>query len=431
VRRCALLVLVGSVGIASVPGVSWAQGTPLGPEFRVNTYTTNPQDNVAVARAYGTSAFVVVWSSYGQDGSSGGVFGQRYDFAGSPLGPEFRVNTYTTNTQRRPSVAIDVAGNFVVVWESAGQDGSSYGVFGQRYASSGAPLGPEFRVNTYTTLQQGDPSVAMREPTGDFVVVWNSNGPDGQDYGVFGQRYAASGGPTGTEFQINTYTTGYQAHPSVVFNGNEFMVVWTSYGQDGSSAGVFGQPFAGGGSPLGPEFRVNDFTTGHQGDASVAARLGGSFVVVWSSLGQDGSDRGVFGQRYFAGGSPQGSEFRINTYTTGYQGGAAVANDYDGNFVVVWSSDLQDGSSTAVFGQRYSEGFGSGVPDGPEFRVNTYTTGAQELPAVAADGGNLAVGGNFVVVWRSYGQDGSSHGVFGQRFDPIVLPVQLMDFRVE
>ena len=47
-------------------------------------------------------------------------------------------------------MASDSSGNFVVVWMSDSQDGSSDGVFGQRYASSGTPLGPEFRVNTYT-----------------------------------------------------------------------------------------------------------------------------------------------------------------------------------------------------------------------------------------------------------------------------------------
>ena len=61
---------------------------------------------------------------------------------GNPLGPEFRVNTYTTNTQGFPSVAADASGNFVVVWSSYTQDGSTDGVFGQRYASSGALLGP-------------------------------------------------------------------------------------------------------------------------------------------------------------------------------------------------------------------------------------------------------------------------------------------------
>src|SRR5262245_32674681 len=79
---------------------------------------------------------------------------------GAPLGPEFRVNTYTTGNQREESVAADASGNFVVVWRSEGQDGSLFGVFGQRYASSGAPLGPEFRVNSYTTNSQYHPSVA-------------------------------------------------------------------------------------------------------------------------------------------------------------------------------------------------------------------------------------------------------------------------------
>jgi len=32
---------------------------------------------------------------------------------GNPLGPEFRVNTYTTNDQVQPSIAADSAGNFV------------------------------------------------------------------------------------------------------------------------------------------------------------------------------------------------------------------------------------------------------------------------------------------------------------------------------
>src|SRR6185295_10007224 len=78
---------------------------------------------------------------------------------GDPLGPEFRVNTYTTGSQAAPSVAADSSGNFVVVWASD-QDGSNLGVFGQRYDSSGVPVGPEFRVNTFTTYIQHSPAVA-------------------------------------------------------------------------------------------------------------------------------------------------------------------------------------------------------------------------------------------------------------------------------
>src|SRR5512134_1671002 len=73
---------------------------------------------------------------------------------GDPLGPEFRINTYTTDNQQYPVVAADSDGDFVVVWTSLGQDGSIHGNFGQRYEGSGLPLGPEFRVNTYTTNAQ-------------------------------------------------------------------------------------------------------------------------------------------------------------------------------------------------------------------------------------------------------------------------------------
>jgi len=64
--------------------------------------------------------------------------------------------------------AQDAAGDFVVVWQSLSQDGSGYGVFGQRYASSGAPSGLEFRVNSYTTDHQRNPAVAV-DGAGTFV----------------------------------------------------------------------------------------------------------------------------------------------------------------------------------------------------------------------------------------------------------------------
>lgn len=62
---------------------------------------------------------------------------------------------------------------------------------------------------------------------------------------------------------------------------------------------------------------------------------------------------------------------------------------------------------------------------GPEFRVNTYFTGTQAEPSARYD-----PFGNFVVVWRSTGQDGSADGIFGQRFSPI-LPVELTGIRIE
>jgi hypothetical protein len=400
-----------------------SSGTPLGPEFQVNTYTTNSEYRASVATDITTGDFVVVWESFGQDGSEWGVFGQRYDVSGTPLGPEFRVNTYTTSYQLYPSVARGPSGNFVVVWHSVLQDGSSFGVFGQRYAGSGAPLGPEFQVNTYVAYAQSVPSVAA-DSAGNFIVVWASGMQDGSGSGIFGQRYASSGAPLGPEFRVNTYTTNTQAYPFVAADtatGN-FVVVWNSgvQVQDGSAYGVFGQRFASSGAPLGPEFRVNTYTTAYQ--YSLRRRgLPGNLVVVWESSGQDGSSGGVFGQRFASSGAPLGPEFRVNTYTTNDQRPPSVASDTAGNFVVVWSS-YPDGSEVGVYAQRYAS---SGSPSGPEFRVNTYTTYAQVDPSVGADSS-----GNFVVVWQSDTQDGSDYGVYGQRYGQIV-PVELMRFSVE
>src|SRR5262249_39755128 len=153
-----------------VPAHAWSQGAPVGTEFRVNTYTPGWQMRPSAA-ADAAGNFVVVWESEDQDGYSWGVFGRRFDSTGSALGTEFRVNTLTTAMERLPRVASDAAGNFVVVWQRATNGGLLSNVFGQRFSGTGAPLGPEFRINTAAAGQHLSPSVAS-DPVGNFVVVW-------------------------------------------------------------------------------------------------------------------------------------------------------------------------------------------------------------------------------------------------------------------
>ena len=405
IRRSARPLCLAASLFLLGPWLRPATAQLLGPEFQVNTYTTGFQGNSAVA-ADALGNFVVVWSSYLQDGSSRGVFGQRFNSAGSAVGSEFLVNSYTTSDQAYPAVAADSSGSFVVAWESLGQDGSSYGVFAQQFNSAGSPLGSEVPVNGFTEGQQRRPAVAA-SGSGNFVVVWDSFGQDGWGFGVFGRRYDSAGAPLGSEFQVNTYTANSQWNPAVAADGSgNFVVVWASADQDGSGDGVFGQRFNSVGSPVGSEFPVNTYTTNDQWYPAVAADGSGNFVAVWQSYGQDGEWDGVFGQRFNSVGSAVGSEFLVNSYTTGGQRRPAVAADGSGNFVVVWVGEGQNDYG-GIFGQRFSL---SGGPVGSEFLVNTENTPNQRYPAVAAE-----VSGNFVVVWESDGQDGSGYGVFGKR----------------
>jgi hypothetical protein len=406
--------------LLAVPGPLVAQGTPVGPEFQVNTYVMNAQDfpSIAVDPA---GDFVVAWESTTQDGNGDGIFAQRYSGTGAPLGAEFQVNANTTYDQINASVASDSAGNFVVVWESPYVNGLGYMIQGQRYASTGVPLGGEFRVNTYTTYNKLFPKVVFA--AGSFIVVWQSYFQEGPNFGVYARRFSGTGAPLGGEFRVNTFTPGYQGHPSVASDpAGNFVVAWHSLGQDGSGFGVFAQRFDSTGTPVGGEFRVNTYTTSHQGVPTVASDAASNFVVVWESPGHDGNS--LFGQRYASTGSPLGGEFRINTFTPQYQHFPVVASDPVGNFVVVWHSGPQslDGSGYGVFAQRFAS---TGAPLGGEFLVNTHTTQDQRHPSVAVD-----PGGRFVVVWDSNYQDGDATGVFGQRYSMIV-PVELVGFRVE
>ncbi len=410
-------------------GVLSAQSVPVGGEFQVNTYTTDYQYQPDIA-VDADGDFVVVWTdggyfgADGQDGSSYGVFGQRYDKTGAAVGGEFQVNTFTAGTQREARAAAAAGGEFVVVWESRNQDGSVWGVFGQRYDSAGAAAGGEFQVNTYTPSGQRAPAVAAADD-GDFVVVWMSATQDGLTYGIFGQRYDSAGASVGGEFLVNTYTSAAERFPDVAMNADgTFVVVWQggsgSYPNpnDGSDSGIFGQRYDSSGAAVGGEFMVNTYTTGRQGDVRVAINSAGGFVVVWENGTEFSSDLDVFGQAYDSAGSPVGGEFQVNTNTAYRQYQPTVGMDGAGSFVVAWTDNKpygagQDGSYAGVFAQAFDS---AGSPVGGEFQVNTNTANYQYQPALGMDDA-----GNFVVAWTdngyfSPGQDGSYAGVFAQRY---------------
>lgn len=380
--------------------------TRQGNEFRASSTTSSSQTRAAVAMDPSGNS-VVVWSGHLNDGSGANIFAQRYSASGVAVGSEILVNTYTVSHQESPTVAMDANGNFVVVWASNEQDGSSYGVYGQRYAANGTPIGAEFQVNQTTDSFQGHPSVAMHS-SGSFVVTWSSVDQDGSGVGIYGQRYGTNGAAIGSEFLINSFTSGTQDGSRVgVASDGSFVVAWHSDGQDGSSWGIYAQRFDASANPLGSEFRVNTFTAGYQLNPALAVESDGDFTIAWRSAGQDGSGDGIYAQRYAANGTTVGSEFRINTTTLNSQDEVSLAADSQGNLIAAWSSWHQDGSDRGIYAQVYSA---NGSPRGGEFRVNTFTNNSQRRAAIAVD-----ADGDYLVVWDSEGQ-GNGETIYGQRY---------------
>jgi hypothetical protein len=402
--RVAVGVVIGALLSASTASYG---AIPAGSEFQVNTYTTGFQGPAAVVRD--GNGFVVAWNAYGGD-----VLAQRFDSLGTRLGTEFQVNDPAYGASL-PAMAAGGAGGFVVVWTNYGRDGSSQGLFARRFDSLGTAIGSEFQVNTYTQNRQYQPAIAP-EGSGGFAVVWSSTDQDGSGRGVFGQRLDSLGAVVGSEFQVNTYTTGIQDYPAVGGDGTGFVVAWR-----GSDGDIFAQRFDSAGGFDGTEFQVNTNTSGQQRKPDVE-ELASGFVIVWTGgADQDGDSYGIFGQRFDGSGAPSGTEFQINSYTTGAQefplgtsepSPSWVAGDGSGGFLVTWMSDYttpgQDGDRGGVFARHFDS---SGAPAGTEFQVNTYTTHRQFDMVLAGDGA-----GGFVVVWNSYGQDGDTGGIFAQRF---------------
>ncbi len=407
--------------------VLWLAGTGAtsADEVQVNTYTTGDQDFPAVAVGVdGTT--LVVWDSEGSSGtdtSDESVQGQLFASDGSTRGGEFQVNTYTTGMQRTPSAAVATDGSFIVVWSSSGSSGSdsrSSSIQGQRYASSGAPIGAEFQVNTATTSNQDNPVVGILLDN-DFVVAWDSFA----DYGPFDdirlQRFASDGSFLGTEFVVNTYTRYYQIAPSLAVAPNgDFVVVWGSEGSNGTDTSLYsvqGQRFASNGSFIGTEFQVNTYTTGYQRTPSVDMDDSGDFVVVWHSYDfYYALQYEIRGQRFSSNGSAVGDEFQINSYTSSTPYGASVAVAGEGHFVVLWQSygsPGNDGSLSSAQARRFAS---DGTAIGDQFQVNTYTQESQNHGAVAFD----AVGQE-IAVWSSRGSDGSDS--LGRSVQKKVLPL--------
>jgi large repetitive protein len=275
-----------------------AAGAPKGPDFTV-TPSAYPVVPLGVAGGPDGS-FLVVWTGV-DDGDTTGVYGRRFDAAGSPVGPEFLVNTSTTAYQSRPSVATNASGAFVVTWGKFQSDVDT-GVYAQRYDASGTRVGPEFRVNTDTNTQTSSggggaifaprSTVAMTDD-GDFVVVWQARQPQDPAITVLARAFDATGAPRGDQFQLSDPGPELTSTPSVVADSaGGFLTTW-GY-SDGDGGGVAARRLGPDGA-RGPTFPVNAHTAGSQGRARPAATPKGGFVITWSdTYGENGSSGGIF-----------------------------------------------------------------------------------------------------------------------------------------
>lgn len=368
----------GSTTLAASPGATSVAVDPrLGAPVQVDTTTAGSQQNPAIATLADGSS-VVVWQSAGQDGSDLGVYGQRRSAAGAKLGKEFRVATTTAGAQSQPAVAALKGGGFVVVWQSAGQDGSGLGVYLQRYAANGTAQGAETIAATTTKGDQQAPAVAALAD-GGFVVAWQSAPTSTSPSTIRARRWSAAGIAAGPDFRADTTTTTGQTAPAVTgLKAGGFLIAWVSTGSGGSTA-IRGQAFTAAAAKAGGEVAISTSTVGSRSQPALAPIAGGGAVAVWTTSGQTGGTRSLFLQRLSPGAARVGGETRVVSQVAGDQTEPSVAGFPSGGFVVAWTA--RSGTATAVRQLRFR---GAGTAADVDLPMELPAAKAFGQPAVTA-----------------------------------------------
>ncbi|MGE0256480.1 MAG: beta strand repeat-containing protein [Alphaproteobacteria bacterium] len=385
--------------VADEPTLTALVTLPSDPEGSVSA-ASGFQGVPSVAGLTANSEYVVVWQSDNVDGNGTGIIARHYTASGAQVGGDIIVNTTTAGDQTQPVVASLPLGQFVVAW--SGPDANGTGVYFQRFASNNAPIAGEVLVNAGNqTGNQTNVDVSTRAD-GSFVVTWQDSGT-GE---IWAQRISNDGNFNGAPIRIDTEAgADYDAHVAALDNGG-FAVTWTSDPGDVDGADIFVRIYDEDGVPLGGPIAVNDFTVGQQVQPEVVNLGNNDFVVVWSSQGNDGSGYGVYYQRFTYDGTKitgaQGAgETLVNTTISGDQTNPTVARLTDGGFAVTWQSFGQDGSQDGLFIQRYAPtddiaGFNLIAKIGQEVQVNDQSAGNQRNATISA-----LSAGDFLVAWES------------------------------
>lgn len=323
------------------------------------------------------------------------IFARRYDSNGIPKGETFQVNTTTTNDQYLPAAAINDNGEFVITWTTKDQDGGGLGVYARKYDRSGNYQGNEFKVNTSTFGDQWISKVAITN-NGGFVIVWQSYGQDGSEYGIIGQKFSNRGINIGTEFIINTNTRGSQEFPDISMDSlGNFVVIWLSsqnqlLGDPNSKnyKDVYAKKFNKDGLATGQEFIVST-TVGEQALPSVYISDLNNILFAWNTRDINSGYHDVYA-RYYTTNSLSKPAFKVSVNNrAGILTKPVVAMDSSQNALIVWNNE----NGSGLYGKKFDK---NGTEINSEYKINLSGSNIYQ-PSISVDRQN-----KFHVIWREY-----------------------------
>ena len=425
-RRAGIAVATTAVLLAGAVELGAQSPVKEGGNAVVNTFTTNGQTRVDVAKN-ADGDYVVTWTSSAQENDYGtSIYARMYSSDGTPKGNEFLVPSETYPNDQNSEVAIDDEGNFVIIWHGYGGIASaSEDIYGRRFDKDGNALGSDFTINQYTTGTQWVPEIAM-DADGDFVVVWESIGQlSGRDNYV--RLFNSDRTAKGDEFLINTnITTNFQVGARVAMDDDgDFAIAWLSriYGY---TYEIYGQRYDNTGATVGSDFLINtpdsanfDFLQ------SVDLDDDGDFAISWSSYGVTSyTGTGAYVRVYDANNTAFSDAFRIADsipITYAYITKVETLIDDDGDILAIWdypASNTLDYTAD-LYLRRYDN---TGIPISEPIVINDITLQNGGYASADIDDDDA-----LAVAWINNMPTDAGADVYLQRFsDSGATPVQLL-----
>jgi Ca2+-binding RTX toxin-like protein len=232
----------------------------------VNTTTANDQKKPRIS-ALANGGFIIVWTD------NGALKAQRYTSTGSKTGGELTIR-FSADSY---GVAGLKDGGYVVFWTDGG-GGVGTEAYARQYDANATAVTGEFSVNTYNVGGQ-QTYAATGLANGGYVILWISDAQDGSSLGVYGQKFTALGVKEDTEFLVNVRTMDAQTAPAVALLGNGFVATWSSEKQDGSDQGIYGRLFGDTGGGIIEGTSGPDNLTGTPGNDTINGKAGADVMT--------------------------------------------------------------------------------------------------------------------------------------------------------
>ena len=409
-------ILATSLMLALAASSALAQGNYVANAGEYSAAGSLVGDQINPQVRLGTAGGYVVWQDNITDNDGLGVSARKLDGTFSPVLANLRVNQLSTGDQENPQVTLLNDGGAAFAWQG-GKQGFQR-IYTRIISSAGTWLGGDILATSFTNDFQVNP-VLTTLTNGNYVVAWGSFNQAASDslQDVYFQIFTASGSKVGGESLANQATAYNQRTAGIAgLSDGRFVAVWVSEQQTGDNrADIFGRVFNSAGTAVGAEFQINVGTNG-AANPSVVATAAGGFAVVWGECDVKSVQTNSWDVylRTFNNSGAGGAVVRVNTTTYGDQIVPKVS--FDGtDLFAVWTSLGQDGSWHGVYGQFLHP---DGSADGTEVRVNSTTTSYQIQPSVASDGA-----GKFLSVWTSFGGGVNSFDLFAQRYASSLAPL--------